>query len=680
MYASSTLRIALAPCCIALVMGGCAPVGSSSSSSSGGSPAPQPHVSVLFDPNQAPAPGYLSQWVAFPFPSDFRRTATGTIRMADFPDPDFNNTLSIFTQYAQENLDGFGANSAVHIAFDGALDVSALSTDPLVLAQPDAPMALVDVTADSPQYGTRRPLRWEYWADDGKFVAAHSLAVAPAWGAPLRQQTTYAFIMTNALHGGQDLPLTAPPLLQHLLGLAADVGALPPDVTAEQMAQLMAVYAPLRTWLASSSINPADITVATVFTTQSITSELDAIRQQMRTQQAVPQPNPEGWVALGGPSVYHATRRFRPSSRSSAQVTYHVYEGVFASPNYLKGMPPYSDGEGALNMVNGEPQVSWMEPLRFVLTVPADAPASGTCYPVVEVSHGTGGDAYTLVDDDTAGRLAAHGLAGLGIDQPLQGIRGELNQVALIFNPAASRGLVRQSVVDTFSVTRMIQGGFHVPADKSATGQDICLVNDRPLFLGHSQGGLTGSLAAAVEPDIASWMISSAGGGSVITALAPGSENNQEATIRLVLEMGPDAEALTELHPVMTLVQTLADVTDPINYGPLWTHAQGPQPDILATSGTTDVYTPVRAANALARAAAMPLVRPLVTDIWGLTAVDAPLLHNVGGATRGFVQYNTGHFAIYNLADAIHASMHFLQTSAYGPGATLVRDASGGDL
>src|SRR5205814_1663656 len=129
------------------------------------------------------------------------------------------------------------------------------------------------------------------------------------------------------------------------------------------------------------------------------------------------------------------------------------------------------------------------------------------------------------------------------------------------------------------------------------TSSDICFQSAHPLMLGHSQGGLTGSVTAAFEDEIPSYMLSGAGGGTTITVVEPGSANNNEGLIRLLLKMTATDEPLTDLHPVLTLLQTLADVTDPINYAAHWTSTT----NVMLTSGLTDPYTPAKAANALAR-------------------------------------------------------------------------------
>jgi len=645
-------------------------------------------VRAFFDPTLAQRPTYAGTWLAFPFPADFRKTATGTIRLDDFPDPDLNPNLVPFVSYGQEQLTGFGTNAAVFVAFDGALDLSTIPQEANAFLAANAPIQLLDVTPGSPERGQRRPLRWEHRASGGKFVAGNSLAVAPAWGFPLREKTTYALIISNAVEGADGLPLQAPLLLRHLLGLEADLTQVQPPVPENLKTTLHTLFAPLRETLAQGSMDPASIAVATVFTTQDVTGELAAIHDQVNTTLAAPAPQVDGWRRLGGPSAWHQTAQFRAQSNSNTQTTHHIYEGHFLSPNYQQGTAPYASTSGGFNVVNGEPEVVWMESLRFVISVPAAPPANGApCHPLVEVAHGTGGDAYSFVDDETAGRLAARGMAGIGLDQPLSTLRGNAADLTFNFlNPAAARTVLRQSAVDTFSLTRMIKEGLIIPASMSATGSDICFGTGQIGFFGHSQGGITGGIAAAFEPDINAWMLSGAGGGVSITIIEGNGETDLIGVVRLFLDV-PQDEEMTELHPLIVLAQTLAEAADPINYAPYWVHVPGlaPPRSVMMTSGLADVYTPAQTATAMAVAARLPIVQPVVLAVpeyaWlGLEPVVSPVSANTGAVTTGFLQWGSpgdaSHFLVFNRPETIHASMHFLETAVAGTAPVIERNAA----
>ncbi|MBI5510510.1 MAG: hypothetical protein HY903_17270 [Deltaproteobacteria bacterium] len=641
---------------------------------------------VAFDPTLKDGDGNPATWLSFPFPSDHRRVDGGNIRVRDFPDPDHTEILSSYTHEAEATLDGFGTNSPVYLSFKRPLDLGTLSADPGALASPTAPLQLVDVTETSPEYGRRRPLGYEYWADAGKYVPANTLAVAPAWGLPLSERTTYALVATADLHDTAGDALEAPPLLSRLLGDDVGLSCFEPAVDETLVDALTKIFEPLTRLFERESWDTDRVAAATVFTTQTITRPLAEIRAAVTTELRAPTPKTDGWQEKGGAGGFAERRTFQWNGTETT--AYWVLEGRFESPSYQKGTLPYAaprDG-GAFNVVDGKLTPDHYESLRFVLTVPEAPPANDApCYPIVLFAHGTGGDAYD-VTDGTAGRLAGRGLAGIGIDQPLHGLRneGKTFDVSImsfnLFNAAAARANFRQSAVDTFSLTRMVREALTVPAGVSPTGEDICFDPAKVSFFGHSHGGLTGSLAAALETDIGAWVFSGAGGGLSITLMERKDMVDFKAFLTLLLYLDPADEPLTEMHPAIGLVQALVEITDPINYAPHWLGAGG-EPgakSVFMTSGEHDAATPHRTASALAVAAHLPVVEPVVIPIpaydWiGLPAATAPVSGNAGAKTAGFIQWTNdrpgrdydSHWLIFYRPEAIHASMRFLQSAAY---------------
>jgi hypothetical protein len=133
---------------------------------------------------------------------------------------------------------------------------------------------------------------------------------------------------------------------------------------------------------------------------------------------------------------------------------------------------------------------------------------------------------------------------------------------------------------------------------------------------------------------------------------------------------------------VLGLVQTMVDVTDPVNYAPYWFSRAPPwtdaaPTDVLLTSGTEDVATPYRTAIALAAAGGLPHLGPPATDaeaVWMRTGAPAPLPQSetvtrsdgsVG--TAGFVQFLGGtHFVVFEVPAASNLATNFLDTAADG--------------
>ncbi len=147
-------------------------------------------------------------------------------------------------------------------------------------------------------------------------------------------------------------------------------------------------------------------------------------------------------------------------------------------------------------------------------------------------SGGTGGDWLSYINGGKfkiSEQLSSVGLAIASIDQPMHGPRCDppLKDEALdtktfnFINITAGRSGFRQSALDSVAMARMArQGLLDVPAEFSPDGKPLQFDPARLMFIGHSQGGLSGSLLAAVEPDITTFVLSGAGAGLSLAVLA----------------------------------------------------------------------------------------------------------------------------------------------------------------
>lgn len=255
-----------------------------------------------------------------------------------------------------------------------------------------------------------------------------------------------------------------------------------------------------------------------------------------------------------------------------------------------------------------------------------------------------------------------------------------------VINPYSARAIMRQSAADTFSLTRFIEASLQVPANKSPTGSAICFDTSRISFFGHSQGGLSGALAAPYESGIDSWVLSGAGGGMSITLMERSdSFVDTQALLTTFLQPEP-GESFTEFHPVVGLIQILIEASDPINYSRFWvsdTRFNAPA-NLLLTSGELDTAAPHRTASAMAVAARMPIVAPVALpfpafSVAGLSPATAPVSLNVNGVTAGFLQWaddgqDASHFVIFDRPEAINASMRLLESATFDGAAVIERD------
>lgn len=138
----------------------------------------------------------------------------------------------------------------------------------------------------------------------------------------------------------------------------------------------------------------------------------------------------------------------------------------------------------------------------------------------------------------------------------------------------------------------------------------------------------------------------------------------------------PEGTMLSEMHPVIGLVQSLAELTDPINYAPHWIAKSERDPSsLLLTEGLYDIQTPADTSEALATAGRLGIVAPFEErdvfglDLRGLDPIREPYSgnfeHPSGTAvTTGLAQFDTDHFAIFTNSDASQLWANFFYSMA----------------
>lgn len=312
--------------------------------------------------------------------------------------------------------------------------------------------------------------------------------------------------------------------------------------------------------------------------------------------------------------------------------------------------------------------------------------ASAGKLPVVMSAHGTGGNYLSYVTGGTykiVNQLSKLGLPTVSIDQPMHGPRcdPELKDESLdlktfnFFNITAGRSGFRQSALDSVALTRMLRDGLlNVPADFSPDGKPTEFDPDRVSFIGHSQGGLSGALLAAVEPNITAFVLSGAGAGLSLTIMQRKDPSDIATLVGSVL--GLDEGELSEFHPAISLVQALADATDPLAYGHLvLKRPPGVRPPhVLLTEGLLDVATPADTSEALAAAMGLDVLAPAVHLNDAMAAAKTPVLkspvqgnqtHNSFPVTALVSQWQKlDHFAIFTTQKVADLYTGFLASVA----------------
>lgn len=580
-----------------------------------------------------------------PWPNDQRVEADGTLNLTRFPNPSGSSLLTSYLAFGDRQV-GFGTNSPIFIQLDGPVDPLLMPTPDESLFDANPSVMLVNIDLNSGGFGARYPIQWRMWDSQTNYLPPYLLAVAPVAGFPLRPGARHALIVTTQV--AQQSPQ-----------FAALLDKNSPD---------REVYGDLDRALPLLGLRRRDVAVATVFTTTKPTEELGRISRFLDERVALPVLD-------------------QPLELLQSWSTHRAYRARYPSPVFTHGTRPYLLAGGGLQFRDdGQPEIHSWDDLRVAVCTPADlsSPPPGG-WPVVIYQHGTGG--YYRGGCDSAGRyevgrvLAEQGMITLGIDQPLHGPRegqgtgGDLANFNIL-NPDSGVSNFRQGAIDAIYLARALARQpvtFTTPA-----GEPVPINSGRVLFLGHSQGGLTGAIAAPfIGPDVPAMVLSGAGGVLAITIVERKDPLDFAALVRGLVGLEP-TEDVSALHPVLGLVQTLVEQTDPVNYAPYWYWRDGPDVNppvhMLLTSGTNDSATPYSTSEALAAAGRLPPLAPRATTatalrLRGLTDQPSPQSLNASGrgdaVTAGFLQWRDGsHFIIFEHQPVVDTYVDFLRTAA----------------
>ena len=577
-----------------------------------------------------------------PWPSD-ARLLNGHPDLSDFPRQGQYPLVDAYLASAYE-LDGFGTNSPVYVQFETPIDTTLLPS-PSASVSLDTPVMLIDVDPQSPHRGERVPLQFQYWPGETTWTPANLLAVAPVFGFPLRPATTYALVLRAPLAG---------PVLGEVWGYHGDPA-----------------YADTETTLRGLGLDPESVSLAVPFTTQNPVAEMDRIAAAIWDELA-PGPFEPEVVAIEGRSAYT------------------LYTGSVTVPVWQTGERPYhSSGGGFRFAPDGTPEVYRWERTAFSLTIPYGTMPEGG-WPVVLYAHGTGGDNFSFCSDGSSEEegsvMGREGVAMFGISQPLHGDRATPDtntdlDTFNFYNPDAGRSNFRQGALDQVYLARMLTAN---QPSFSADGVNLRLDPARVAYFGHSQGGLTGALAAPFfRGRIRGAGFSGTGGGLALTIVLRKDPIDIALVLEALLGFGED-EHVTPLHPVIGVVQTLVEATDPLNYGGWWFAEQPPWAatpvPILLTEGLHDQATPSVTTEALAAAARVPIVgdpstSPEALTLRGLAPIPLPTSGNVLGWDGAFITAGLGqfpdqdHYAIYQDKAARRLYRDFLVTALDGDAA-----------
>jgi hypothetical protein len=469
-----------------------------------------------------------------PFPTNLLTTADATqatgLRV-DLPPPDCATRPSDCADLAELNtLDGFNVQPRLSIPFDGAIDVSTVSSDTVFLVDPT---------------GARVGINQIVWEPAATTLHAESDEL-------LRQATTYLLVVTDGVKAADGGELDGSAFRREL-----NYGQTKDAATKAYRKRLLDA-------LHRSGLEPGHILTASLFTTQSITAVSEKIRRQLDA--ATPAPISFDIGTLGEHTVFPAASvgllSFRRQTGTAPTFSTSLLPGAgfpvvpgaigtvafgrFSSPDYetaAKVIPPYPTGTGL-------PVPQGTNTLYVNLYLPsATKPAAG--YPVAIFGHGFG-DQKQGAPPAVASVLAAHGIATMAINVVGHG-GGPLGTLTMLGPtgtplatfPAGGRGSdqdgnttidstegvnaappativssrdgLRQTVIDLMQLVREIQVGVDVNGD-SVPDLDASKIS----YFGQSFGGIYGAQFLALEPAVHQGVLNVPGGSIVeIARLSP---------------------------------------------------------------------------------------------------------------------------------------------------------------
>ena len=628
----------------------------------GNGSAPLAATRARFDP--AARDGSRHDFFGLPHPSDLRKTAAG-IDLAGFPNPSASSLLGEYLGLLRADGPGFAAAGALYATFNAAIDPASLPADPAATTADGAAVFVVDLDGAA---SARFPLRLRYTEAATLFLPVHALAALPLYGVPFAAGHRHAFVITTAVRDASGHAIGADAALQRALGLSAQTAA-----DAEARGSL----APFVDWARKAGFDLHQVALASVFMVQDAAAPIVGLRR--------------GVLATPAPTATDLVFKASTAQR-------HLFTGHLPIPSFQEGAAPYLSSGGRLIFgSDGTAVAQKTESVRFMLSIPrGPAPAGG--FPTVLYAHGTGGSYLSAACEGIDALLAARGIATLGIDQVVHGPRNpgctepaySANGLCVgndggayescvgtayfnLVNAYAGRDNTRQGAADLFQLIRLVPA-VSVSAALHPEGVAASLNAAKVSFLGHSQGGLTGTPFVAAEPGLKGAVLSGTGGTLAITVLQRIDPLNFKALAELLI--GIDGrESLDEFHPVLMLIQTAGEPADPLSYASHLVKAPlvPGSKHVMLTEGLQDRYTVADASEALGAAASFDLGGIAAHQSAGFVArglkvLSLPIEGNVdtedGPKTGVLLQYPLqGHFAIFEDPTAQCRYLEFLKST-----------------
>ncbi len=589
-------------------------------------------------PNMKAGGGFFD----LPWPNDVRKAADGSIDLTGAPGS-WNGLVSAIFSKGAVATKGFGANAASYFTFSAPLAAWSLPT-PQSSTGTGSPLQIVNIDPGSPRYGERVPVSANFKPTGSMLRPFNLLTVLPYPGFVLEEDTTYAVVLFTGLRDSSGGQIQRAPLVDRLASpWTADTGFTQErfDALAAQRSAVMSYVAAETSWATNQ------VAAFTVYTTQQVTPEMDAVAAAVE--------------ALPAPGVTSANVMTACGPSPVARI-----QGKVALPRWQQGASPYISAGGEIAVgPGGQALLGGWEEADYEIVFPCTtAPAAG--WPVIVEGDGTGAwftSASSFVNRyfpppyqlryavisvspymtgarrDPAIDDLADELARLGI--PISPDDLESMAYFNFLNPVAGRNNQRQGAADHMWLKRVARG-FSLPGGPAGAPSDLTTDDSLVTFYGHSQGSVSGPLLLAEDPEFAGAFLSAPGAGLYHALVHRG---DVRPLIDAVL-LAPSGE-LDEFHPVVQIMQTLAEAGDAANYaGAIQT------PHVVMTEGVDDGCSVRETAEHGAAAAGFPVADPpllavfAIQTLQGRAPVALPAAGNDAGRTRVLLQLDAGHFGV----------------------------------
>ena len=468
-----------------------------------------------------------------PFPSDVftvadARHATG-LRVA-YPYPDCGERPSDCDDIDVINtLDGWGLQTRVSIPFNGEIDPTSVTSDSIFVVRLDSTRP--GHAAGGERIGINQAV-WDVATETLHFEVDRLLD----------QHRRYGVIVTKEIRDTRGKKVKATPAFENYETTA------PAWYAAGIRDALAAAHA--------LGVPPGQVVTASVFTTQTITSVMERIRDGIKA--GIPEPADFLLGPAGARSVFNradvtgVTLRQQTVVNPAAFTNFTVNlaqldavpnavgtiaYGRYVSPDYLAHPGEYIPAVGTLAET---PPVQGYNLIYFTLYLPS-APTPPGGWPIVIVGGGASGNQH-VGPTIFAAKMASHGLATIGISHVGQGFgplgRLQIARVGLplLEIPDAGRGADqngdgvysvlegseaaaprtwtislrdahRQTAIDLMQLVRVIEIGMDVDGDLAADIDPL-----RIFFQGTSAGPMVGASFVALDPSVTAAAFTSAPG------------------------------------------------------------------------------------------------------------------------------------------------------------------------